>query len=36
MTVQSEGWGCDYHPSLKTHANMGASLTAVLKDKMGW
>ncbi|HLM71528.1 MAG TPA: SGNH/GDSL hydrolase family protein, partial [Polyangiaceae bacterium] len=36
MTVLSEGWGCDYHPSLKTHANMGASLTTVLKDKMGW
>jgi hypothetical protein len=36
MMVQSEGWGCDYHPSLKTHANMGASLTTVLKDRMGW
>jgi lysophospholipase L1-like esterase len=36
MAVQSEGWGCDYHPSLKTHANMGESLTAALKDRMGW
>ncbi len=36
MMVQSEGWGCDYHPSLKTHANMAASLTTVLKDRMGW
>ena len=36
MAVQSEGWGCDWHPSLKTHANMGESLTTVLKDRMGW
>lgn len=36
MAVQSDGWGCDWHPSLKTHANMGESLTAVLKDRMAW
>jgi hypothetical protein len=36
MKVQSEGWGCDYHPSLKTHANMAQTLTDTLKDKMGW
>ncbi len=36
MPVQIDGWGCDWHPSLKTHATMGESLTAKLKEVMGW
>lgn len=36
MAVQIEGWGCDWHPSLKTHANMGEALTNELKQRMGW
>lgn len=34
--VAADGWGCDYHPSLPTHAKMGAELTAALKTKLGW
>jgi hypothetical protein len=33
---QSEGFGCDYHPSVATHARLGAELTAVLQTKLGW
>jgi lysophospholipase L1-like esterase len=36
MTIVSEGWGCDWHPSLQTHASMGAALTAKLESAMGW
>jgi lysophospholipase L1-like esterase len=36
MAIQSDGWGCDWHPSLKTHAFMGQALTDTLKDRMGW
>jgi lysophospholipase L1-like esterase len=32
----ADGWGCDYHPSLPTHAKMGAELTTALKTKLGW
>jgi lysophospholipase L1-like esterase len=34
--ASSDGWGCDYHPSLPTHAKMGAELTTALKTKLGW
>lgn len=30
------GLGCDYHPSLATHALMGAQLAASLKASLGW
>ena len=33
---QSDGYGCDWHPSAKTHAKMAALLTAELKTRMGW
>jgi lysophospholipase L1-like esterase len=36
MTFASEGWGCDWHPSLQTHASMGAALTTKLSEAMGW
>lgn len=31
-----DGLGCDYHPSLKTHAKMAAILTAAIKAQLGW
>ncbi|MFA6286399.1 MAG: SGNH/GDSL hydrolase family protein [Opitutaceae bacterium] len=30
------GYGADWHPNLKTHALMGAQLTATLKKDLGW
>ncbi len=30
------GFGCDYHPSLTTHAHMGAQLAATLKATLQW
>jgi len=36
LSFTQTGWGCDYHPSLKTHESMGAALTAELKKLMGW
>ena len=36
MSVTMDGWGCDWHPSAKTHAAMGASLTQELKTRLGW
>jgi hypothetical protein len=30
------GYGCDWHPSLKTHELMGAELASELREKMGW
>ena len=32
----SDGLGCSYHPSLKTHQKMADRLTAALKDELGW
>jgi lysophospholipase L1-like esterase len=32
----SNGYGCDYHPSAKTHALMAERLTAVLRTELGW
>jgi lysophospholipase L1-like esterase len=31
-----EGWGCDYHPSAKTHARMAATLVRTLREKAGF
>jgi lysophospholipase L1-like esterase len=32
----ADGLGCGFHPSLKTHKQMGDRLTAFLKERMGW
>jgi lysophospholipase L1-like esterase len=32
----SDGYGCDWHPSPKTHAKMAALLAAELKTRLGW
>ncbi|MBI2390724.1 MAG: SGNH/GDSL hydrolase family protein [Deltaproteobacteria bacterium] len=34
--ASSDGWGCDYHPSLATHAKWGAELATQLVAKLGW
>jgi hypothetical protein len=34
--VQSDGLGCDYHPSATTHAKMSTLLVAELKTRLGW
>lgn len=36
MSFTQTGWGCDYHPSLLTHASMGDALTQKLKSVMSW
>lgn len=33
---QSDGIGCDWHPSLATQQKMGAALAAHIKSVMGW
>lgn len=33
---ESDGYGCDYHPSAAKQAQMAATLTAHLKTLMGW
>ena len=35
-TDANDGWGCDWHPSLKTHQKMSTTLTAKLKAELGW
>jgi hypothetical protein len=32
----SEGFGCDWHPSLATHERMAGELAAVLRANLGW
>jgi lysophospholipase L1-like esterase len=32
----TDGLGCDYHPSLKTHQKMADKLVAALKADLGW
>ncbi len=32
----SNGYGCDYHPSLRTHQIMAERLTTALKTELGW
>jgi len=36
LQFQQTGAGCDYHPSLATHASMGQALTTKLKSVLGW
>jgi hypothetical protein len=36
LVMESEGWGCDYHPSLTTHARMGEQLAAAIAEQLGW
>jgi lysophospholipase L1-like esterase len=35
-TDPAEGLGCDYHPSIRTHARMGVELAALLRERLGW
>jgi lysophospholipase L1-like esterase len=35
-TDPADGWGCDFHPSIKTHQKMATVLTARLKTELGW
>lgn len=35
-TDPADGWGCDFHPSVKTHQKMAAVVTARLKAELGW
>lgn len=35
-TDPADGYGCDYHPSQKTHAKMATQLTAEIKADLGW
>lgn len=35
-TVASDGYGCDWHPSLRTHEIMADTLTAALRDELDW
>lgn len=32
----ANGYGCDWHPSLRTHELMAEKLTAVLREELGW
>jgi len=32
----ADGFGCDWHPSLKTHQKMAVELTARLRSELGW
>ncbi len=32
----SDGLGCGFHPSIKTHKLMADRLTAFAKEKLGW
>ena len=31
-----DGYGCDWHPSLRTHEIMAEALVAELRDDLGW
>ncbi len=33
---ESDGYGCDWHPSLKTHRRMAGELAAALSGTLGW
>jgi endoglucanase len=32
----SDGFGCDYHPSLARHEKVATVVTAAIKAKLGW
>jgi lysophospholipase L1-like esterase len=36
LEFQQTGLGCDWHPSIATHASMGQALTEKLKSVLGW
>ena len=35
-TNPADGYGCDYHPSLRTHEVMADVLTSILQAELGW
>ena len=35
-TNAADGYGCDWHPSLKTHQIMADTLVATLRTELGW
>ncbi len=35
-TAPDEGMGCDFHPSLRTHARLGRELAQALRAQTGW
>jgi lysophospholipase L1-like esterase len=34
--LADEGYGCDFHPSVKTHTRMAAELVSALSTTLGW
>jgi lysophospholipase L1-like esterase len=36
MQTDAQGYGCDWHPNLATHAAMAKKLTGALRDALGW
>jgi lysophospholipase L1-like esterase len=36
MQTEAQGYGCDWHPNLATHAAMGQRLAQALRDALGW
>ena len=34
--LASNGYGCDYHPTVKTHQLMGTQLAAAIPSIVGW
>jgi hypothetical protein len=32
----SDGYGCDWHPSLARHEKMATTVTAAVKAALGW
>jgi hypothetical protein len=34
--LDSEGWGCDYHPSAASHERIGGALADRLRTDLGW
>jgi hypothetical protein len=36
LQLASDGYGCDFHPSLKTQSLMGTQLTAAIPPIVGW
>jgi len=36
LQLASDGYGCDYHPSVKTQSLMGTQLAAAIPPIVGW
>jgi GDSL-like Lipase/Acylhydrolase family len=36
MQTEANGYGCDWHPNLRTHASMAEDLEKTLREKLGW